>query len=245
MHASRASSRALKHLAASRSTQSRSLSMTGPATFSSLLTSERPAGNLPQHIAGLRAECQKRKLPTAGSKAELIDRLSAHEVSSTRTFSTAIDSSKRPVPNTSDTTSTPIRHFNTSRSLKSVNDSSTIDFAYLPDYDPDSGETPVLRVPILPQTQLSEATKSATAADLDEGIDVMLPTIMTVAADGTHIYAPSAMSEVSDNNSIDFQGMAAKVASKLSAPINADGSMTKQILNSLVDDVFGPKGKRA
>lgn len=44
-----------------------------------------------------------------------------------------------------------MRHFNTSRSLKAVNDSSTIDFAYLPDVDPDNIEAvDFLRVPIVP-----------------------------------------------------------------------------------------------
>lgn len=70
MQASRASSRAFKAIAAG-SKQSRSLHMTGPATFSSLLTSERPALNLPRDLAGLRAECQKRQLPTSGSKDEV------------------------------------------------------------------------------------------------------------------------------------------------------------------------------
>lgn len=54
------------------SQQSRQLHMTGPATFPSpLLTSERPALNLPRDIAGLRAECLKRKLPATGSKSEV------------------------------------------------------------------------------------------------------------------------------------------------------------------------------
>jgi hypothetical protein len=47
----------------------------------------------------------------------------------------------------------PMRHFNTSRSLKAVGDSSTIDFAYLPeegfDADLSSGEGGV-RIPLLP-----------------------------------------------------------------------------------------------
>jgi hypothetical protein len=53
----------------------RQLHMTGPATFPSpLLTSERPASNLPRDIAGLRAECKRRKLDFSGSM---------HDVSST------------------------------------------------------------------------------------------------------------------------------------------------------------------
>ena len=71
MAASRASSlRALTKVAA---TQTRHLHMTGPSTFpSSILTSERPAFNLPTDIAGLRAECSKRNLPVNGNKAEVI-----------------------------------------------------------------------------------------------------------------------------------------------------------------------------
>lgn len=43
----------------------------------------------------------------------------------------------------------PARHFNTSRELKAVNDSSTIDFAFLPAFDPDNDVTAAhIRVPI-------------------------------------------------------------------------------------------------
>jgi hypothetical protein len=72
---------------------------------------------------------------------------------------------------------------------------------------------------------------------------VMLPTILTVAGDSTHIDAPSAMSDVSDNGSIDFQGMAAKVANKLSKPVEESASMARQLWASLVDDVLGPKSQ--
>ncbi|KAF2185396.1 hypothetical protein K469DRAFT_576363 [Zopfia rhizophila CBS 207.26] len=239
MAASRASSRALKQLAVS-SKQARSLHMTGPATFSSLLTSERPVASLPRDVAGLRAECQKRKLPTTGTKAELIDRLSAHELANSRTFSTAVHDSKRPAPEFP-TAGKPVRHFNTSRSLKAVGDGSTIDFAYFPDYDPDTRGSPIIRVPILPQTVTSQSSKSYAAEDTEE--TVMRPTIMTVSADGTHIHAPSAMSEVSDNNSIDFQGMAAKVASRFGKPVEQKASMAKEVWGGLMDDIFGPKGR--
>ena len=71
----------------------------------------------------------------------------------------------------------------------------------------------------------------------------MLPTIMTVAADGTHIHAPSALAEVSDNNSIDFQGMAAKVASKFGKPVEEKVGMARQIWGGLMDDILGPKSQ--
>ncbi|KAF2117781.1 hypothetical protein BDV96DRAFT_570916 [Lophiotrema nucula] len=236
---SRVSTSALRAIAAG-SKQTRGLHMTGPATFSSLLTSERPAINLPRDVAGLRAECQKRKLPTSGSKAELISRLSADEITNSRSFSTAIQDSKRPIPEPA-SAGTPIRHFNTSRSLKAVRDSSTIDFAYIPDFDPDTNQSPVIRVPILPQTLPSEATKAHIAVDVEEE-SVMLPSIVTVAADGTHIHAPSAMSEVSDNNAIDFQGMAARVADKFK-PVEEQAGMVKSVWSGFLDDVLGPKGQ--
>jgi hypothetical protein len=63
------------------------------------------------------------------------------------------------VPDANDT-GKPVRHFNTSRSLKAVNDTSTIDFMFIPDFDPDTKSSPVeFRVPILPFTQASEAVK--------------------------------------------------------------------------------------
>lgn len=61
---------ALRRLAAGGSR--RQLHMTGPATYSSpLLSAEGPASNLPRDIAGLRAECKRRKLEFSGSKQEV------------------------------------------------------------------------------------------------------------------------------------------------------------------------------
>lgn len=64
---------------------------------------------------------------------------------------------------------------------------------------------------------------------------------MTVSADGTHIHAPSAMADVSDNNSVDFQGMTAKVASQWSKPVEEQAGMLKELWSDFVDDVLGPK----
>jgi hypothetical protein len=73
----------------------------------------------------------------------------------------------------------------------------------------------------------------------------MVPTIHTVAADGTHIHAPSAMSDMTDSDHIDFQGMASsmvnQVTSKVSKSVEGEG-MTKQILTGLWEDIVsGPK----
>lgn len=199
---SRVSSHALKALAAG-SKQTRSLHMTGPATFSSLLNSERPA----------------RKVPRDADSTQ---------------------DSKRPLPNPAGA-NLPVRHFNTSRSMKAVNDTSTIDFAYLPDFDPDTAQSPILRVPILLNTATSEHTRASMAEQVEEKEE--LPTIVLASADGTHIHAPSAMADVSDNNTIDFQGMAARVAETLGKSTEKNGSMVKEVWGGLMDDVFGPKGQ--
>lgn len=157
---------ALRRLAAGGSR--RQLHMTGPATFPSpLLTAERPVSNLPRDIAGLRAECKRRKLDYSGSmhdvsfaqisvscfrrlmRLQLMGRLSADDLTHSRAFTTAVNTSKRPNAGKQDEVKA-VRHFNTSRALKAVNDSSTIDFAYFPDFDPDNAESSAIRVPLLP-----------------------------------------------------------------------------------------------
>ncbi|KAF2642244.1 hypothetical protein P280DRAFT_395258 [Massarina eburnea CBS 473.64] len=203
MQASRVSSRAFRAIVAG-SKQTRGLHMTGPATFSSLLTSERPAMNLPRDLAGLRSD-------------------------------SAIETSKRPVP--SNEPGKLVRHFNTSRSLKAVGDSSTIDFAFIPDFDPDTHRAPVgIRVPILPQTT---TTYSAIAEEAEE--PMMLPTIHTVA-DNTQIHAPAAQYEGVEPNYSDFQGMASYAAKKLGREVEEGAGMARQIWAGLMDDILRPQG---
>ncbi|KAH8730211.1 hypothetical protein GQ44DRAFT_674086 [Phaeosphaeriaceae sp. PMI808] len=198
MSAARVSSRALKALTSTSKTTTRSLSITGPTTFSSLLTSDKPTFG---RNHGIRLQA----------------------------------SANIPVPDTTDT-GKPVRLFNTSRSRKAVNDTSTIDFAFIPDFNPELSAAPSeFRVPILPFTR----TNAATVADVEE--PVMIPTIHTVAADGTHIHAPSAMSDVTEGGHIDFQGMASDVASKLTSTSDEGEHMTRQILSGLVEDILGPK----
>lgn len=59
-----------------------------------------------------------------------------------------MEQSKRPVVEQKDEPKQ-VRHFNTSRTLKAVNDTSTIDFAYLPAVE-DGLDHSMIRVPILP-----------------------------------------------------------------------------------------------
>jgi hypothetical protein len=73
----------------------------------------------------------------------------------------------------------------------------------------------------------------------------MMPTIYTVSADSTHIHAPSAMSDMTDSDHIDFQGMASKVKAQLGQPVEDGQSMVKQVWTGLLDDILGPSNKHA
>lgn len=181
---------ALRRLAAP-GHQVRHLHMTGPATYASnVLSMERPVTNVPRDIAGLRAECKRRKLDFSGSKQDvsytlstsryipecaayqrwqLLSRLNADELTHSRAFSTAVEQSKRPVVDKTEVK--PVRHFNTSRTLKAVNDSSTIDFAFLPDFDPDNADAVQIRVPLLP-TNFFPPRNGAHAPEADDAVSI-------------------------------------------------------------------------
>lgn len=64
-----------------------------------------------------------------------------------------------------------MRHFNTSRTLKKVHDTSTIDFAFLPDIDPDNVEAFEMRVPIIP-TNFSPTRTGAHAHEVEEIVSI-------------------------------------------------------------------------
>ncbi|EMD60176.1 hypothetical protein GGP41_009565 [Bipolaris sorokiniana] len=129
-----------------------------------------------------------------------------------------------------------VRRFNTSRSRKAVGDSSTLDFAYIPGFDPETRSAPLgIRVPILPWADVQGHSAES------EGVVPMQPTIYAVGSDGTHIHSPSAMSDTTDNNSFGYQSIANSVASKFSATRQEGEGMARQIWNDLVDDIVGPK----
>ncbi|EXJ77697.1 hypothetical protein A1O3_09926 [Capronia epimyces CBS 606.96] len=158
MAAPRASSfKALRNLQrASGSTPAkRSLHITGVHASPRPIDPTHKTTYMPWNLQDLRQECQKRTLSASGTKHELIDRLAGHDSLQARAFSIAIkriaqEQTKKPISGPSETA--PQRHFNTSRELKAVSDSSTIDFAYLPRlYEEAVGPAPAaIRVPILP-----------------------------------------------------------------------------------------------
>ncbi|KAF2100545.1 hypothetical protein NA57DRAFT_74151 [Rhizodiscina lignyota] len=140
---------------------------------------------------------------------------------------------------------TTVRHFNTSRNLKAVGDTSTIDFAYFPDFDPDVEAAPIARIPLLPSGLYN--TQPAYAAE-DE-VPVMRPEIITAAADSTHISSPRAFSEVHDNSAVDIAAMAERVAAATGmsngASKDQEPGAIKQVWNGLLEDIFGGQRKAA
>lgn len=139
------------------------------------------------------------------------------------------------------------RHFNTSRSLKAVNDSSTIDFAYLPEFERDSNDRAgQIRVPLLPDNYYPARN---TAALKDAVEPVMRPEISIVSDRATPV--ASAMSEVVDNHAVDLDpyDLTSKVhaaASKITGipveKVNEPG-MIRQLWNGFLDDLLGEKTK--
>ncbi|KAF7186684.1 hypothetical protein HII31_11916 [Pseudocercospora fuligena] len=225
------------------SQQVRHLHMTGPATYASpVLHKERPVLNLPRDIAGLRAECKRRKINASGAKSDLIARLNADELAHSRAFSTAISKAERPTAEQESTSRPAVRHFNTSRSLKANNDSSTIDFAYLPDVvSPDNIDVySQVRVPIIPT--LDSRTSDHAVFSPEVETVVMKPQINTMSADA--VYMP--FSEATDGHAmnIDFHAMADRVSAnlrKMAVPVEQQASIMKQIWNDMVDDMMGQK----
>lgn len=71
----------------------------------------------------------------------------------------------------------------------------------------------------------------------------MRPVISTVSADTTYFHAPSALSDVTDNSAIDFQGLTNAVNSAASRlrPSSETESTLKKVWNGFLDDVLGPK----
>lgn len=107
---------------------------------------------------------------------QLVARINADEIAHSRSFSTETR------PSTATATTSPIvrRHFNTSRTLKAVNDSSTMDFAFLPEIvSPEDVGVSAIRVPILPDVNYNQSTNTANV--VEEAV-VMMPQISSMVS---------------------------------------------------------------
>jgi hypothetical protein len=154
---------------------------------------------------------------------------------------------------------TPRREFNTSRSLKAVGDTSTIDFAFLPKlFESSWGPQPAaIRVPILPDID-SDAAEAVLEKypQLDaaaggyqdtEGHDTLMkPEISAINEDSA-----SAMSDVHDGNhatemSVEMLTALTETVGKSARSFvdlvkDKDDTTIRQLWTGLLDDILGPK----
>ncbi|PGH07886.1 hypothetical protein GX51_01596 [Blastomyces parvus] len=212
-------------------------------------------------LGDLRAECERRNLRSVGSKAELVDRLANHDVLQSRAFSIAM----RKLDSRPAETGSPSRPLNTSRAQKSPNDTSTVDFVYMPqdiDASPPSSATNGTPIPILPDAYSHyQLTTDTTTSDPTATASTMKPQIYTVSGDYDASIPPtavgggaSAMSDVADNLAVEFDPFelteTVRRAREGEALVReraamADGTVrgvARQFWEGVVEDVLGKAG---
>jgi SAP domain len=251
----------------------RNLHITGSNSSPHAYNPQPKQSYAPLTLSDLRSECRRRSILYTGTKHELVDRLAVHDSMQSRAYSIAMkrlgaDQTRKGLGAKSPAEKPPSRHFNTSRELKSVNDSSTIDFAYLPKLFDGSLDPPQagIRVPILPHIDSAEAQSTlsrnpeleAAAGNFQdmESNNVMKAQIVTVqetmADGGAHVDLDlnshaSAMSEVVDNHAVELgiehltelTQTVGKSARKLVDQVE-ESAVTK-VWKGFLDDVFGEK----
>lgn len=142
----------------------------------------------------------------------------------------------------------PRRHINTSRAQKAPNDSSTVDFVYMPknlDEDPSIMGSP--RVPILPDAYTHYLYGPSTPSP-------MKPEIYTVSGMNSDVSGPSPLSEVVDNHAVDIdpfhltetvtRARNRAAASAATGENNTVSGAVKELWNGFLDDLLGPKQPR-
>lgn len=136
------------------------------------------------------------------------------------------------------------RQFNTSRASKAVNDSSTVDFAYLPSMDEiDAPTRPAdTRIPILSDVYTNYNSSQPSNPP-------MKPQVHTVSGGGADI-AVSPMAEVVDNTSVDIDPFSLTEAvgkSRFGEEVwkSQNGSkepgVVKELWTGFLEDILGPK----
>ncbi|PYI34903.1 hypothetical protein BP00DRAFT_422836 [Aspergillus indologenus CBS 114.80] len=212
----------------------RGLHITGVHSAQPANVSDRASLYSSRTIADLKSECQKRSLRSSGTQAELVERLQNHDFLQSRAFSIAM----RRISGNSIAEETHSRQFNTSRSMKAVGDSSTVDFAYMPSLAELDG--PAARAdpqfPIVPDFY---SHQSAAPAD-----SPMKPQIYTVSGGAADVSA-SPMTEVVDNHSVDIDPFSLTEAvgkSRFGAESTTqqkEPGVFRELWTGVVDDILG------
>lgn len=215
----------------------RGLHITGAHSAQPANVTDRTSLYATRSLADLQKECQKRHLGISGSQSELVERLSNHDFLQSRAFSIAM----RRINGSAAAESISTRQFNTSRALKAVNDSSTVDFAYLPSMDEvyapaRSAET---RIPILSDIYTNYDSTQASSPP-------MKPQVYTISGGGSDV-AVSPMAEVVDNNSVDIDPFSltetvgkSRTGAEQWKQQNEPGVL-KELWTGFLEDILGPK----
>ncbi|KAL4889028.1 hypothetical protein BDV59DRAFT_187365 [Aspergillus ambiguus] len=216
----------------------RGLHITGANSAQPANVSDRTSLYSTRTLADLKSECQKRSLGSNGTQAELVERLANHDFLQSRAFSIAM----RRINGSS--LAHPSREFNTSRAQKAVNDSSTVDFVYMPsmaDIDaPARSADP--RIPILPDSYTHHQTPAASNPP-------MKPQVYTVSGDGADVSA-SPMTEVVDNHAVDIDPFSlteavgkSRYGEQLQKQQNGsqEPGVLRELWSGFLEDLLGPK----
>jgi hypothetical protein len=134
------------------------------------------------------------------------------------------------------------RTFNTSRALKTPNDTSTSDFAYMPQYTLALDAAPEIeRIPLLPNNYEPPRRSIAHQEAMEP---VIRPMIETASADSDGVV--SAMSEVTDNHAMeidmfDLTRTVGKAAQGVGKAVEEKGGAMRELWGGFVDDLLGKK----
>jgi len=179
-------------------------------------------------------------------KAELVDRLNAHDVTN-RSHSTF--SPHRPAVPTHRIAPL-MQGFTTTAPRKTRTDASTIDFMFLPSMsESSSASTFNIRVPLLPDNYTPD--RSANSVHAREAVAEAIPSpeIHVIAAHPERV-SVSTLTEIVGNESLELhveeltKVFRTKV-DQLGEKLEAEKGTLIQLWNGLVDDVLGPKAKTA
>ncbi|KAJ9297918.1 hypothetical protein DTO271G3_4139 [Paecilomyces variotii] len=215
----------------------RSLHITGAQSAQPANPADKTTLYATRTLADLKAECQKRRIGSAGSKDELVDRLNNHDMLQSRAFSIAmrrIDGSAF----------SGTRQFNTSRASKAVHDSSTIDFAYMPSMA-DVDATPSPSGPRIPTFPDNYGHKIETQTDYVSPMKPQVHAVGELSSDS----AVSVMSDVVDNHAVDIDpfSLTEAVGKSRGNAIRAQNGQSQEtgilrdLWSGIVEDILGPK----
>ncbi|KAH8821014.1 hypothetical protein F5884DRAFT_766270 [Xylogone sp. PMI_703] len=242
----------------------RRISSTASAARPSTLfdTQARQSVYLPRKLGDLEEESSKRQLKTSGTKAELVDRLTAHDLVRAHStwgghrpdVSTSTSSVHNFVPPNYKTGSL-MQGFRTSAPKQATHDATHIDFVSFPDVTESLAEDSFvkMRVPLLPDNYNPDRSADSAHAPEVAFEAPARPEISVVAAHPEIVLPVSLFTEVvgNDGYEMDLSKLTAGFPNQIIQQIPSlkelreeltERGMLKEVWDSLVEGAFGSKG---